>query len=262
MRSSFQPCIVAIAAALACSAQAQSIDQFDVRREGNNAVLQLRFANEIRFQRAFSTSSGDLTLIFYSLISTTNSELRTNQGLRLGAVQGLPEMNLFDEPERGERDRRLQMRTIEAARITVRAGQGNRSIEIVIEGQGAAVLGAPGDAPATRADACGDAGHRRRQRRHTGHTARERPPIRHRAAVVCGPHPDARSAGAARPAELRLVHGANAWSTASRATRCTSGTSPRARRPRRCCNSCRRFRRQASSPWCLPVPRAPSPPRP
>jgi len=140
MRPSHQPCIVAVAAALACGvAHAQSVDQFDVRREGDNAVLQLRFANEIRFQRSFSTRSGDLTLIFYSLISTTNSELRTNQALRLGAAQGLPEMNLFDEPERGERDRRLQIRTADATRMTVRAGQGNRSIEIVIEGQGAAV---------------------------------------------------------------------------------------------------------------------------
>jgi len=140
MRSSFQPCVVVVAAALICNAaQAQSIDQFDVRREGNNAVLQLRFANEIRFQRAFSTSSSDLTLIFYSLISTTNSELRSNQALRLGAAQGLPEMNLFDEPDRGERDRKLQVRTVEATRMTVRAGQGNRSIEVVIEGKGAAV---------------------------------------------------------------------------------------------------------------------------
>lgn len=141
MRFPHPTSIVAIAAVAACSiAQAQSIDQFDVRREGNNAVLQLRFANEIRFQRAFSTSSGDLTLIFYSLLFTTNSELRTNnQGLRLGAAQGLPEMNLFDEPERGERDRKLQVRTTQATRMTVRAGQGNRSIEIVIEGQGAAV---------------------------------------------------------------------------------------------------------------------------
>ncbi|HEY6355201.1 MAG TPA: SPOR domain-containing protein, partial [Burkholderiaceae bacterium] len=140
MRSSFQPCIVAIASVLVCSAaQAQSIDQFDVRREGNNAVLQLRFAHEVRFQRSFSTSSGDLTLIFYQLLLATNSEFRTNQALRLGAAQGLPEMNLFDEPERGERDRKLQVRTVDAVRMTVRAGPGNRSIEVVIEGKGAAV---------------------------------------------------------------------------------------------------------------------------
>ena len=140
MRPSVQPCVCAVAAALTCSAvHAQSIDQFDVRREGNNAVLQLRFANEVRFQRSFSTRSGDLTLVFYALVTTTNSELRTQQGLRLGAAQGLPEMDLFDDADQGVRNRRLQIRSREPLQITARAGQGNRSIEIVIEGKGAGV---------------------------------------------------------------------------------------------------------------------------
>jgi hypothetical protein len=135
------------AVALACLsglAQAQSIDQLDVKREGNDAVLQLRFANEIQFQRSVSTRSGDLTLIFYSLVVTTNAELRGNQGLRLGAAQGLPELTLFDEPDRGERARRIALRTADATRLTVRTGRGNRSLEIVFQGQGAGVSAAQG----------------------------------------------------------------------------------------------------------------------
>ncbi|MCW5659852.1 MAG: hypothetical protein KIT60_19310 [Burkholderiaceae bacterium] len=130
------------AVALACIAShsfAQSIDQFDIRREGNDAVLQLRFANQVQFQRAVSTRSGDLTLVFYNLVDATNADVRATQTLRLGRAQGLPELSIADEPERGERGRKLVMRTADATRVAVRAGSGNRSIEIVFEGVGAAV---------------------------------------------------------------------------------------------------------------------------
>jgi hypothetical protein len=136
--------------AVCSTAHAQTIDQFDVRREGNNAVLQLRFGTEVQLQRSVSTRSGDLTLIFYSLVSTTNAELRSTQSLRLGARQGLPEMALFDEIERGERQRKIVLRTSDAARINVRAGAGNRSIEVVVVGGGAAVTAAQA-APVRRA---------------------------------------------------------------------------------------------------------------
>jgi tetratricopeptide (TPR) repeat protein len=154
MRLSIQStAVIAIAAAVACTAaQAQSIDQFDVRREGNDAVLQLRFANEIQFLRSVSTRSGDLTLISYALVVTTNADLRANQGLRLGAAQGLPDMTLSDEPERGERARKIVLRTADATRLSVRAGQGNRSLEIVFQGRGGAVAAALG-APLRRAPA-------------------------------------------------------------------------------------------------------------
>lgn len=121
---------------------AQTIDQFDVRREGNNAVLQLRFATEIQFQRSFSTSSGDLTLIFYSLTTSTNSALRATQGMTLDAAQGLPRLTLADESDRGERNRKIVLRTADSTRVAVRAGQGNRSIEIVFRGAGAGVSAA------------------------------------------------------------------------------------------------------------------------
>ena len=135
--------LVATAIAAACPwAQAQAIDQFDVRREGNDAVLQLRFANEIQLVRSFSTRAGDMTVISYSLVASTNAELRSTQGLRLGRAQGLPTVTVADEPEaeRGGRGRKLVLRTPDATRLSVRAGKGNRSIEIVFAGVGAGVV--------------------------------------------------------------------------------------------------------------------------
>ena len=102
MNNTHRTHLIAVVAAAACNlAQAQTIDQFDVRREGNNAVLQLRFATEIQFQRSFATGSGDLTLIFYSLVTATNAELRASQDMTLGSAQGLPRLTLADESDRG-----------------------------------------------------------------------------------------------------------------------------------------------------------------
>ncbi len=136
------PLVAATIAAAGCLAQAQAIDQFDVRREGNDAVLQLRFATEVALQRSISTRSGDLTLIFYSLVTTTNAQIRSTQGLQLGAAQGLPTLKIADETERGERERKIVLRTFDPAKLAVRAGQGNRSIEIVFFDVGARVTSA------------------------------------------------------------------------------------------------------------------------
>jgi TolA-binding protein len=148
LRATVVACAIACAAA---SAQAQLLDQFDVRREGNDAVLQLRFATEIQFQRAFTARAGDLTLIEYTLLTTTNAQVRAAQGLQLGRAEGLPRLTLGDEPLASVRSRRLVLRTVDATAVNVRAGEGNRSIEIVLRGAGAGVRAAP--AAAARAPA-------------------------------------------------------------------------------------------------------------
>jgi hypothetical protein len=134
----------AVLLASSVALHAQTIDQFDVKREGNDAVLQLRFVTEIQFQRSFTTRSGDQTLIFYTLTTTTNAELRASQSLTLDARQGLPRLTLADESDRGERNRKIILRTADSTRLEVRAGQGNRSIEIVF-------IGAAGGASASQA---------------------------------------------------------------------------------------------------------------
>ena len=131
--------VCSILAGACASAHAQALDQFDVRREGNDAVVQVRFTTEIQFRYGASTRSGDLTLIFYALLATTNNALRGSQSMRLGAAQGLPEMTLNDESDNDERNRKIVLRTARSTRLDVRAGAGNRSIEVVVRGAGAAV---------------------------------------------------------------------------------------------------------------------------
>lgn len=134
--------LAAVLAAAALPLQAQVIDDVEARAEGADAVLQLRFATEVQFQRAVSTSANDLTLVLYTLVASTNAAVRATQGLRLGARQGLPELQLADEPdtgERAERGRRIVLRLAEPTRVTVRQGPRNRSLELVLHERGAAL---------------------------------------------------------------------------------------------------------------------------
>jgi tetratricopeptide (TPR) repeat protein len=130
----------------AVCARAQMVDAIDVRREGADAVIQVRFGTEVQFLRSITTRSNDLLVISYALVSAFNSQLRSSEGQRLGAPQGLPILRIADEAESGERYRRLVLRFAEPTKARARAGEGNRAIEIVLEGQGARVEEAHGSA--------------------------------------------------------------------------------------------------------------------
>jgi tetratricopeptide (TPR) repeat protein len=129
-------------------ALAQTIDDVDVRREGANAVVQVRFTTELQVMRSATPRSGDLVLVFYELVATTNQALpRSALGRRIGGTGGLPRIDIEDEADRGERSRRLAFRLDVPARTQVRAGKGNRSIELVLEGLGDAVRAQSAPAP-------------------------------------------------------------------------------------------------------------------
>jgi tetratricopeptide (TPR) repeat protein len=130
----------AVALAWAVSpALAAHIDQIDVRREGADAVIAIKFDTEVQFQRALDSRAKDFVVITYNLLSRTNQEIRGTQGRRLGAAEGVPELRLTDEADEGTRRRRMVLRFAEGVPTQVRAGAGNQSIEIVLLGRGAAL---------------------------------------------------------------------------------------------------------------------------
>lgn len=134
---------------LGAAAQAQIVDEMDLRREGADAVLVVRFATEVQFQRAIATRSADLVLVSYQLLSTTNKSLpAASQVLRLRAARGLPDIEVSDEIDRGEQARRLVLRLGRPVTTSARAGRGNRSIEFVLKGLGAGLVPPPAAAAA------------------------------------------------------------------------------------------------------------------
>ncbi|RVT48962.1 outer membrane protein assembly factor BamD [Rubrivivax albus] len=137
-----------VAAALPAQA-AFVVDQVQVRREGDAAVLALQFATEVQFQRQIATAAGDTVLIVYQLVSTTNREIGPgSQLLALDHLKGLDRLRLTDEPGQADRERRIVLRLGEPGTVRVRQGADNRAIEILLPGRGERLAGAASAPPA------------------------------------------------------------------------------------------------------------------
>ena len=100
------------------SAQAQLIDDVEYRREGADAVLQIRLITEIQYQRAAIGRSGDLTQAFYLLLPTRQTLNLITAERRLAARgapaegSGLPGIVVTDEASSGRaaNERRVLIR--------------------------------------------------------------------------------------------------------------------------------------------------------
>jgi len=151
------PRLLALTLAMLCaSAQAQLVDDVEIRREGEDAVLQVRFVTPVQLLRSLSARSGDLGQVYYDLLPTREPlNLSISSERRLPAGARSPLLILTDESAGGaERSRKLVLRFSGNTPFVARSTQGGRSIELVLRGQGAAFAGAgaaasptPGTAP-------------------------------------------------------------------------------------------------------------------
>ncbi|HXE48072.1 MAG TPA: hypothetical protein VN663_06845 [Ramlibacter sp.] len=143
---------------LAIAVQAQLVDEVELRRVGNDAVLQVRFVTPVQYLRTQATRSGDLGQVFYNVVPTPDTLRFITSERRVAAASGASFLLLTDEATGpAERSRKLVLRFTGNTPFEARAGQGNRTIEIVLRGQGA-VVGSP--AAATRRGAFGIVLHR------------------------------------------------------------------------------------------------------
>ena len=129
------------AGAWASGAQAEVFDDIDVRREGKDAVVQVRFTAPVQFLRAVNAKSGDLAQVFYELVPGQELPKFVTGERREFGGDGLPKLSVSDEAVRGDRSRKFVLRFALPAKFKVRAGRNNRTIDIVIEGAGAAAEG-------------------------------------------------------------------------------------------------------------------------
>lgn len=115
---------------------AQIIEDADLRQEGPNAVLQIRFLTPIHYTgRSVSSRSNDLIQAFYEIVPTKNMlSLIFGQRLVVQGGQSLGDITIIDESsgQGGERSRKLVVRFAGTTNASVRAGRGGKSIEIVL----------------------------------------------------------------------------------------------------------------------------------
>lgn len=144
-------------------AQAQLVDDIELRREGNHAVIQLHFVAPVQFQRTVAVRSGDLVQIYYNILSSPETFNLVRSERRIDEIQGLPQITITDEDDgRNPTNRKVLLRFSEPTRQRVRGGRDRQSIEIVLEGRGAAISAAllPRAAPQAPAPLAADSGQR------------------------------------------------------------------------------------------------------
>ena len=138
------------------SAQAQMIDEVEMRREGANAVLRLRFVAPIRLAGSMGNPGSEMTQVFYELLEAgaANSAMVPSER-RIPGRNGLPTMVLTDKAVAAKlNERKLVVRVTPANRLRVRRGGDTHSIDLVLDGLGAKVQpDLPISAPAQANDA-------------------------------------------------------------------------------------------------------------
>lgn len=136
-------CAAPLLAAIAPCVQAQFIDDVEWRRDGDAAVLQVRFVTPVQYRR--SLAGGDLLQVFYDVLPAPALPEAATSERRVG-VAGLPNLVITDETAgRDPLARRLVVRFAAPTPARVRAGRDERTLEIVLDGRAAAV---PAPAPA------------------------------------------------------------------------------------------------------------------
>lgn len=145
------PRLLALSLAMLCaSVQAQLVDDVELRREGEDAVLQVRFVTPVQLLRTLNARSGDLGQVYYDLLPTREALNLITTERRLPAGASSPLLILTDESAgSAERSRKLVLRFTGNTAFVARSTQGGRSIELVLRGQGAAFAGSATQAPAT-----------------------------------------------------------------------------------------------------------------
>ncbi|HJV68687.1 outer membrane protein assembly factor BamD [Ideonella sp.] len=133
---------IALAVA-AVGARAQVMEDVELRREGADAIVVVRFNVPVQYRRAVAASSNDLVQIVYDVVPSRDKPRFIEGERRTIGGDGIPRLTITEEGgSSGELDRRLVVRLVPPAKFKVRGGADRRSIEVVLEGLGATAFGA------------------------------------------------------------------------------------------------------------------------
>lgn len=137
------PVAACVCAAFASTAQAQFLDEIELRQEGANAIANIRFVAPVQYSRSVSARASDLVQAFYNVLPSRDPISDIPSERRLPGGGGIPSIIVADEAvgatAQVKAGRKLVIRFGAPVRFKVRAGRDNRSIEVVLEGLGAAV---------------------------------------------------------------------------------------------------------------------------
>lgn len=139
----------AIGIVSAGSAQAQVMEDVELKREGADAVVIVRFNVPVQYRRSVAARSNDLVQISYDVVPSRDKPRFVDGERRTIGGDGIPRLTITEDGGTSEVERRLVVRLSPPARFKVRGGADRRSIEIVLEGFGAQAFAAAPPAPTT-----------------------------------------------------------------------------------------------------------------
>ena len=117
--------VAPIALLAAAGAHAQLIDDVEFRRDGADAILQVRFVTPVVFRRALLAQSGDSVQILYDLVDPREAQKVVPSERRVKGGGDMPDFIVSDEnPSRAGPGRRLAVRLSQPAQMRARAGSG------------------------------------------------------------------------------------------------------------------------------------------
>ena len=144
-----RPLAACIFAGFAAAAHAQFIDDVDLRQEGANAVMTIKFVTPVLYSKSISARASDLVQSFYTVLPTRDQIKDVISERRFPAVGAIPSITITDEADNAtatqmSASRKLVIRFGAPLQFRVRVGHDSRSLEVILEGLGASVKAGSG----------------------------------------------------------------------------------------------------------------------
>lgn len=137
------PVAACVCAGFASVAQAQFLEDVELRQEGANAVAHIKFVTPVQYTRSVSARASDLVQAFYNVLPTRDPIIDISSERRIPAAGSIPSIIISDESatntSQATVSRKLIIRFGAPTKFRVRAGRDNRSIDVVMEGLGSSV---------------------------------------------------------------------------------------------------------------------------
>jgi hypothetical protein len=140
-------CALALGAPLA---QAQVIEDLELRRDGANAVLTIRLAMPVQLRRAVNAGTDDLVQVYYDALPSRERPAFLDGERRQVGGGALPVLSVAEDGSGTElSNRKLVLRSSRPLKMRVRPGRNAQTLDVQLDGLGEALLAAtPAAAPA------------------------------------------------------------------------------------------------------------------
>jgi tetratricopeptide (TPR) repeat protein len=121
------------------------MEDIEIRRDGANAVTQVRFGSAVQFQRAVASKSGDLLQVYYNTGPSSDPSRNLSGERRVVGGNGFPQITITDDAISPSdlTKRKLTVRVSTPTPLKARAGRTKETLEIVLANLGPKVDSIP-----------------------------------------------------------------------------------------------------------------------